>query len=62
MERKFINKSGYCPVLCEEHDILIEYVHPPGTKDYKAISCKCDNSDDCSLNLCPIMIDNAFLN
>ena len=60
MERQYITTYGYCPVLHKEHDVEIEYVQPPGTVGYKAISCKCNNSDNCTLNICSIMNDNAY--
>lgn len=60
MKREYITTYGYCPVLKKEHNVIIEYAQPPGTQGFKALSCECSNADNCPLNLCQIMMDNAY--
>lgn len=60
MEKQYIYTSGRCPVLNEEHTILIEYGQPPAAQGYKAFSYECDHVDKCMLNVCPIFSDNQF--
>ena len=60
MEKQYIYTSGHCPILDEEHTVLIEYGQPPATQGYKAFSYECDHIDNCRLNVCPIFCDNQF--
>lgn len=61
MENKFLTVSGYCPVFNIETDVEIKYIQPPATTGYKAVSCECDLTDDCPENICPILIEHAFI-